>query len=81
PAPEDQKTEPIPYEVERIEDSTLEKGKTIVKQEGEDGLRDSKGVVIRQPKNKIILVGTKEAEKPNPTNPEPTKPNPDPTLD
>ncbi|KAA9293728.1 G5 domain-containing protein [Aerococcus urinae] len=81
PTPEDQKTEPIPFEVERIEDSTLEKGKTIVKQEGEDGLRDSKGVVIRQPKNKIILVGTKEAEKPNPTNPEPTKPNPDPTLD
>lgn len=81
PAPEDQKTEPIPFEVERIEDSTLEKGKTIVKQEGEDGLRDSKGVVIRQPKNKTILVGTREAEKPKPTNPEPTKPNPDPTLD
>ncbi|KAA9220188.1 MULTISPECIES: G5 domain-containing protein [Aerococcus] len=81
PTPEDQKNEPIPFEVERIEDSTLEKGKTIVKQEGEDGLRDSKGVVIRQPKNKIILVGTKEAEKTESTNPEPTKPNPDPTLD
>ncbi|MDK7049529.1 MULTISPECIES: G5 domain-containing protein [Aerococcus] len=77
----EKKTEPIPFEVERIEDSTLEKGKNIVKQEGEDGLRDSTGVVIRQPKNKIILVGTKEPEKTTtPVTPGPQpEPIPEPT--
>lgn len=76
------KTEEIEFEEERINDSTLEKGKTKVKQTGQKGEKEVtyevtysngketnrkiiKNEIIKDPVNKIILIGMKEP-KPDP---------------
>lgn len=84
---EETKTKPIEFETVEESDSSLEEGKTKVKQEGENGIKEItyeitftngketnreiiKNEIIKNPVNKIILIGTKEP-----------KPDPDPVIE